>query len=68
MLQAPYPAITLSILVAAVLMPTGFFMSVIGSNPTRPNRAIALLRAGAAALIIGLIGAGVGLIVTGFES
>ncbi|MGB8211581.1 MAG: hypothetical protein WCF69_29110 [Mycobacterium sp.] len=66
--RAPYPAITLGILVAAVLMPTGFFVSVIGSNPTRPNGAIALLWAGAAALTIGLIGAGVGLVVTGFES
>lgn len=66
--RAPYPAITLGILVAAVLMPTGFFVSVISSNPTRPNGAIALLWAGAAALTIGLIGAGVGLVVTGFES
>jgi hypothetical protein len=66
--QAPYPAITLGILVAAVLMPTGFFVSVIGGNPSRPNRAIALLWAGAAALTIGLIGAGVGLVVTGFQS
>ena len=63
-----YPAITLGILVAAVLIPTGFFVSVIGSNPTRPNGAIALLWAGAAALTIGLIGASVGLVVTGFES
>jgi hypothetical protein len=65
---APYPVITLGILVAAVLMPTGFFASAIGSNPSRPNRAIALLWAGGAALTVGLIAAGVGLIVTGFQS
>ena len=67
-MPAPYPAITLGILVAAVLMPTGFFVSVIGTNPSQPNRAIALLWAGAAALTVGLIAAGVGLIVTGFQS
>jgi hypothetical protein len=66
--RAPYPAITLGILVAAVLMPTGFFVWVIGSNPTRPNRAIAALWACAAALTIGLIGAGLGLVLTGFGS
>jgi hypothetical protein len=55
-------------LVAAVLMPTGFFVWVIGSNPTRPNRAIAAQWACAAALTIGLIGAGLGLVLTGFGS
>jgi hypothetical protein len=43
-------------------MPTGFFLSVIGRDPAGPNRAIALLWTGAAALAIGLISAGTGLL------
>jgi hypothetical protein len=60
--RAPYPAISFAIPAAAVLMPAGFFLSVIGHDPARPSRAIGLLWAGAAALAIGLISAGVGLI------
>ena len=40
--RAPYPAFSFAILAAAVLMPAGFFLSVIGRDPARPNRAIAL--------------------------
>ena len=36
--RAPYPAISFGILAAAVLMPAGFFLSVIGRDPARPNR------------------------------
>jgi hypothetical protein len=60
--RAPYPAISAGIVAAAVLMPSEFFMSVIGRDPARPNRAIALLRAGAAVRALGLIWAGAGLI------
>jgi hypothetical protein len=60
--RAPYPAISFGILAAAVLIPAGFFLSVIGREPVRPNRAIGLLWSGAAVLAIGLISAGVGLI------
>jgi hypothetical protein len=60
--RAPYPAISFAILAAAVLMPAGFFLSVIGRDPARPNRAIGLLWAGAAVLAVGLVSAGVGLI------
>jgi hypothetical protein len=60
--RAPYPAISFGILAAAVLMPSGFFTSVIGRDPARPSRAIGLVWVGAAALAIGLIAAGVGLI------
>jgi hypothetical protein len=66
--RAPYPAISLGILVAAILIPSGFFLSVIGRDPTEPNRAIGLLWVGAAALTVGLISAGVGLITTGLAS
>jgi hypothetical protein len=46
--RAPYPAVSFGILAAAVLMPTGFFLSVTGRDPVRPNRAIALPWTGAA--------------------
>lgn len=51
-----------AVLWAAVLMPAGFFLSVIGSDPQRPNRLIALLWAGAASLVLGLVAAAVGLL------
>jgi hypothetical protein len=60
--RAPYPAISFAIPAAAVLMPAGFFLSVVGRDPARPGRAIGLLWIGAAALAIGLVCAGVGLI------
>jgi hypothetical protein len=63
--RAPYPAISLGILGAAILIPAGFFLSVLGRDPVRPNRAIGLLWIGAAALTVGLVSAGVGLIATG---
>lgn len=48
--------------IAAILMPAGFFLSVLGADPKRPSRAIALLWIGALSLTAGLITAGVGLI------
>jgi uncharacterized membrane protein len=56
------------VLYAAVLMSAGFFLSVIGRDPQRPNRWIILLWLGAASLTVGLAGAGVGLIVAGVSS
>jgi hypothetical protein len=53
------------VLYAAVLMPAGFFLSAIGRDPQRPNRLRALIWVGAAALAVGLAGAGTGLIVAG---
>lgn len=51
-----------AVLWAAILMPAGFFLSVVGRDPARPNRLIALVWAGAAVLTVGLVTAGVGLI------
>ena len=51
--------------IAALLMPTGFFLSVIGKDPQRPNRAILLLWIGAAVLTVGLLTAGIGLVAAG---
>jgi hypothetical protein len=56
------------VLIAAILMPAGFFLSVVGSNPQRPNALRALIWLGAASLTIGLVGAGVGLITAGLAA
>ncbi|MFE3459127.1 hypothetical protein ACFXKD_16410 [Nocardiopsis aegyptia] len=53
------------VLLAAILMPAGFFLSVIGRDPARPNGLKALIWLGAGALVVGLVAAGVGLIVGG---
>ncbi|UWX95937.1 hypothetical protein N2K95_09525 [Arthrobacter zhaoxinii] len=64
----PFATISLGVLVAAILMPAGFFVSVIGQDPARPSRAIMLLWIGAAVLGVGLLSAGVGLILQGVTS
>ena len=51
--------------IAALLMPAGFFLSVVGKDPQTPNRAILLLWIGAAVLTVGLLTAGVGLVAAG---
>ena len=56
------------ILFAAILMPAGFFLLVIGRDPQRPNGLRALIWLGAASLTVGLIAAGVGLIAAGVNS
>lgn len=51
------------VLWAAVLVPAGFFLSVAHRGADRPNALIALLWLGAAALVVGVVAAGVGLLV-----
>src|SRR5690606_30932814 len=46
----PFATLSLGVLGAAILMPAGFFVSVIGRDPARPNRAIVLLWSGAVVL------------------
>jgi hypothetical protein len=53
------------VLWAAILMPAGFFLSVIGRDPARPNRLRFLIWVGAAALTIGVVAAGLGLVLAG---
>jgi hypothetical protein len=48
--------------IAAVLFPAGFFLSSAGRGATRPNRLIALVYVGAAALTAGVLGLGIGLL------
>ena len=62
---APLAATSTGVLWAAILMPAGFFLSVIGRDPSKPNPLIALLWLGAASLTIGLLAAGIGLIAAG---
>ena len=54
--------------VAAILMPAGFFLSVLGRDPQQPNRLIVLLWVGAAGLTLGLIAAGVGMLTAGLAA
>lgn len=53
------------VLYAAILMSAGFFLSVIGRDPQRPNGLRALIWVGALFLGVGLAAAGAGLIVAG---
>lgn len=50
------------VLVAAIVMPMGFFFSAIGTGRTSPNRWVVLLGIGAAFLVAGLLTAGIGLL------
>lgn len=53
--------------IAAILMPAGFFLSVLGKDPQKPNRLIVLLWLGVASLTAGLLAAGVGLVAAGMS-
>jgi hypothetical protein len=55
----------LGVPIAAILMPAGFFLSVLGKDPERPNRLIVLLWIGVLSLTAALITAGIGLIAGG---
>jgi hypothetical protein len=51
--------------IAAILMPAGFFLSVLGKDPQKPNRLMILLWIGAGSLTAGLACAGIGLLIAG---
>lgn len=53
------------VLYAAILMPAGFFLSVIGHDPAQPNRLRILIMVGGLSLVVGVIGAGAALITAG---
>ncbi|MGH1562449.1 hypothetical protein [Mumia sp. DW29H23] len=55
----------LGVLVAAIVMPAGFFLAVLGTDPQRPGRLVALVWAGAGVLALGLAATGISLVVTG---
>ena len=56
-----------TVLSAAIFIPAGFFLSVIGHDPQRPNRLTTLIWIGAGALAIGLVMAGVSTIAAGVD-
>jgi len=58
----------LGVPIAAILMPAGFFLSVLGREPEKPNRLIVLLWIGAGVLTAGLITAGIGLVAGGIAA
>jgi len=53
------------VLVAAILLPAGFFLSAVGAGRASPNRAVLLLPAGAAVLAAGVVTLAVGLLTAG---
>ncbi|SED86087.1 hypothetical protein [Ruania alba] len=50
------------VLVAAIVMPAGFFFSAMGSGRTSPNRWVFLIVAGGAVLVAGLVTLAIGLL------
>ena len=53
------------VLVAAILMPAGFFLAAVGAGRTSPTRAVLLLPAGAVVLAAGVVTLAVGLLTAG---
>ncbi|WP_033345735.1 hypothetical protein [Catenuloplanes japonicus] len=64
----PWAYAYLGVLTAAILIPAGFFLSVLGRDPQRPGRLIALLWAGAAVLALSLLAVGLALLITGVRA
>lgn len=56
---------SVGVLASAILIPAGFFLSVLGRDPQRPGRAVALLWAGVAVLVASLLAVGTGVIAAG---
>jgi hypothetical protein len=62
-LSDPMKAIARSFVpLAAILMPAGFFLSIVSPSATAPNSLIALTYVGAVVLAIGVVTLGVGLV------
>lgn len=61
-LEAPYRFAADGVLFSAILIPGGFFLSVIGHDPAKPNALVSLLWAGFALLTASTVLGGIGLI------
>ncbi len=61
----PFAGASFAVLASSLIIPAGFFLSVTGRDPVKANGMIALVWIGAAVLAIGLLAAGIGLIVAG---
>lgn len=57
----------IAVLVAAILMPAGFFLSVLGRNPVRPNRMIVSVWLGATLLVAGVLTSGTATLIAGID-
>lgn len=55
----------IAVLLAAILMPLGFFLSVLGRNPDRPNRMVVCVWLGGALLITGVLVSGATILMAG---
>ncbi|QNG19817.1 hypothetical protein G4H71_15585 [Rhodococcus triatomae] len=53
------------VLSSAILVPAGFFLSVLGTDPRRPGRMVLCIWAGAAVLAVGLLVAGIATVAAG---
>ena len=60
-------SLSTGVLWAAILMPAGFFLSVVGREPEKPNYLRYLIPAGGLVLVVGVGSAGIGLISTGLN-
>ncbi|PRB13116.1 hypothetical protein [Microbacterium sp. MYb62] len=56
------------VLASALLIPAGFFLSVLGRDPRRPNRLVALLWIGVVVLAASLVAVGLSVICAGVGS
>ncbi len=56
------------VLASALLIPAGFFLSVLGRDPREPSRMIALLWAGVVVLALSLITVGISVIAAGVDA
>ncbi|MGX6508516.1 hypothetical protein [Rhodococcus sp. SJ-2] len=56
---------SIAVLTSAILIPAGFFLSVLGADPTRPSRMMASVWLGAASLTVGVVISGVAVLCAG---
>jgi hypothetical protein len=57
----------IAVLLSAILIPAGFFLSVLGRNPARPGRMIASVWLGATLLVSGVLASGVATLMAGID-
>lgn len=55
----------IAVLVAAIFIPAGFFLSVLGRDPAKPGPMVASIWLGAACLVVGLVISGITVIGAG---
>ncbi len=58
----------IAVLVAAIFIPAGFFLSVLGRDPAKPGPMVAAIWLGAACLVTGLVISGITVIGAGVSA